>query len=89
MPQPPPAAQWLQRWEYPPVRRAQRLSYVVSALLPTLDRQRLLAAASVRERLQLCVVHLSRRRARLAAVRAVARSGVSAAACAQGLFFDI
>ena len=36
MPEAPYAAQWLQRWGYPQVRRAQRLSYVVGVALPTL-----------------------------------------------------
>ena len=47
------SSEWLRRWDYPPVRRAQRLSFLMAMMLPQLDRQRLLEAASVRERLQL------------------------------------
>ena len=36
MPDAPAAAEWLQRWGYPPVRRAQRLSFLVGAILPSL-----------------------------------------------------
>ena len=62
MPSTPPATEWLRRWEYPPVRRAQRLSFMMATLLPALDRQRLLQASSVRERLQLSIVHLRGRK---------------------------
>jgi len=90
MPDAPSAAQWLQRWGYPPVRRAQRLSYLVGAALPSLlasaalppsvplpsvpaslDRQALLQATSVRERLQKAVVFLCHRRQSLAALAAL------------------
>jgi len=67
MPPTPPATEWLRRWEYPPVRRAQRLSYMIAAGLPTIDRARLLHASSVRERLQISIVALSETRRRLAA----------------------
>jgi len=67
MPPTPPATEWLRRWEYPPVRRAQRLSYMIAACLPTIDRARLLHASSVRERLQISIVALSETRRRLAA----------------------
>ena len=67
MPSTPPATEWLRRWEYPPVRRAQRLSFMMATLLPALDRQRLLQASSVRERLQLSIVHLCEVRRRLVA----------------------
>lgn len=75
MPPPPPASEWLRRWDYPPVRRAQRLSFQMASLLPKLDRQKLLQASSVRERLQICVIHLSHHRRRLAAVAALNRAG--------------
>lgn len=89
MPDAPDAAEWLQRWGYPPVRRAQRLSFLVGAILPsllhtagseqlplpkpppTLERQALLQATSVRERLQRAVVFLCHRRQRLAALAAL------------------
>lgn len=109
MPEPPSSAEWLRRWGYPPVRRAQRLSFLIAAGLPALlgissataaaassaasphapssreaetdgstaasvsyaaalDRQKLLQAGSVRERLQVTVVYLNQRRQRLAAM---------------------
>ena len=71
MPPTPPATEWLRRWEYPPVRRAQRLSYMSAALVPSIDRQRLLQASSVRERLQIAIVALSEARRRLVAVTAL------------------
>ena len=93
MPEAPSAAEWLQRWGYPPVRRAQRLSYVLGATLPallqmpstaasvplpslpaSLDRQALLQATSVRERLQRSVVFLCHYRQRLAALVVLARA---------------
>ncbi len=98
MPSPPSAAQWLQRWGYPPVRRAQRLSYLVGAALPTLlassalpsglplpappaslDRQALLQATSVRERLQKAVVFLCHTRQSLAALAALRAADADAA----------
>jgi hypothetical protein len=75
MPPTPPATEWLRRWEYPPVRRAQRLSYMIATQLPTIDRQRLLQASSVRERLQLSIVALSEMRRRLAAISAIEVNG--------------
>ena len=113
MPDAPASAQWLQRWGYPPVRRAQRLSYLIAAGLPVLlgaadilppqpvqagaeglsveedgwmrnegvytslrtsaalDRQTLLQASSVRERLQAAVVYLCHQRQRLVALAAL------------------
>lgn len=65
------ASEWLRRWEYPPVRRAQRLSFLMAIMLPNLDRQRLLEASSVRERLQLGVVYLGEMRRRLVATRLI------------------
>ena len=132
MPAVPATAEWLHRWGYPPVRRAQRLSFLIAAGLPALlgitegstspavgsaltppasidpasasftsadhrqstpaatssavtpsrslgfdpqaleskafDRQKLLQASSVRERLQIAVIYLGHRRRRLAAM---------------------
>jgi len=83
MPDAPSSAEWLRRWGYPPVRRAQRLSFLIAAGLPSLlgtsmrslpappsalDRQTLLQKTSVRERLQACVVYLCHCRQRLAAM---------------------
>ncbi|KAL1496442.1 hypothetical protein AB1Y20_016397 [Prymnesium parvum] len=65
------ASEWLRRWDYPPVRRAQRLSFLMATMLPQLERQRLLEAASVRERLQLGVVYLGEMRRRLVASRLI------------------
>lgn len=62
-------SEWLRRWDYPPVRRAQRLSFLMAMMLPRFDRQRLLEASSVRERLQLGVVYLGEMRRRLVATR--------------------
>ena len=67
MPPPPAATEWLQRFDYPPVRRAQRLSYLMAAMLPELDRQALLAHSSVRERLKVGIFHLCETRMRLRA----------------------
>ena len=77
----PPAAEWLSRFGYPPLRRAQRLSYLMAALLPELatvsmlppklERRSLLRMASVRERLQAGVVFLGHQRLKLAALVAV------------------
>ena len=94
MPSPPSSATWLQRWGYPPVRRAQRLSYLIGAALPTLlastalpaglplppppaslDRQALLQATSVRERLQRTAVFLCHTRQSLAALAALRAVG--------------
>jgi len=36
MPEVPASAEWLHRWGYPPVRRAQRLSFLIAAALPAL-----------------------------------------------------
>mmetsp|Transcript_465 Transcript_465/g.1516 ORF Transcript_465/g.1516 Transcript_465/m.1516 type:complete len:251 (+) Transcript_465:386-1138(+) len=63
------SSEWLRRWDYPPVRRAQRLSFLMAMMLPQFDRQRLLEAASVRERLQLGVIYLGELRRRLVATR--------------------
>ena len=87
MPEAPSAAEWLQRWGYPPLRRAQRLSFLLGAALPsllaasaslpvpklpkTLERQALLQTMSVRERLQRAVVYLCHHRQRLAALVAL------------------
>lgn len=132
MPAVPATAEWLHRWGYPPVRRAQRLSFLIAAGLPALlgitdgstspaagsaltpptsvdpasasftsadrrqstpaatssavtpsrslafdpqaleskafDRQKLLQASSVRERLQIAVIYLGHRRRRLVAM---------------------
>ena len=57
----------LGRRPHPPVRRAQRLSYLMATMLPELDRQRLLQASSVRERLQTGIFYLCETRMRLAA----------------------
>jgi len=65
------AGEWLRRWDYPPVRRAQRLSFLMATMLPKFDRQRLLEASSVRERLQLGVVYLGEMRRRLVATRLI------------------
>ena len=56
MPEPPSSAEWLSRFGYPPLRRAQRVSYLMAALLPELasvsalpaklDRRALLPAGS-------------------------------------------
>ena len=53
---------------YPPVRRAQRLSYLIASLLPDLDRQRLLTCGTASERLGSILTHLTATRSRLAAV---------------------
>ena len=67
MPPPPPATEWLRRWGYPPVRRAQRLSYLMAAMVPELDRQKLLRQSSVRERLKMGIFYLCETRMRLRA----------------------
>ena len=69
---PRPPAEWLRRWGYPSLRRAQRLSFVLPTLVADLDRQALLQVSSTRERLQKCVLHLSGMRRRLAALAALA-----------------
>ena len=56
---------------YPPLRRAQRLSFLVAALLPELDRQQLLACGGVAERLEDVLLHLRATRERLAALAAL------------------
>lgn len=86
MPDAPSSAEWLRRWGYPPVRRAQRLSFLIAAGLPSLlgtcmpsmpappsalDRQALLQKTSVRERLQAAVVYLCHCRQRLAAMATI------------------
>jgi hypothetical protein len=81
MPPVPASAEWLSRFGYPPLRRAQRLSYLMAALLPELatvsmlpsklDRRSLLRMASVRERLQAGVVFLNHQRLKLAALVAI------------------
>ena len=72
MPDAPSSAEWLRRWGYPSLRRAQRLSFVLPTLVADLDRQALLQVSSTRERLQKCVLHLSGMRRRLAALAALA-----------------
>ena len=72
MPAAPAGAEWLRRWGYPSLRRAQRLSFVLPTLVADLDRQALLQVSSTRERLQKCVLHLSGMRRRLAALAALA-----------------
>lgn len=76
MPAAPAATEWLQRWGYPPVRRAQRLSYLMAALVPELDRQALLGKGSVRERLTHAIFYLCERRTSLSARLALEASGV-------------
>jgi Lon protease-like protein len=71
MPHEASSAEWLRRWEYPPVRRAQRLSFLVAKLLPQLEPHTLLQASSVRERLQHAVVHLCEWRRHLVAARSL------------------
>jgi hypothetical protein len=81
MPPVPASAEWLSRFGYPPLRRAQRLSYLMAALLPELatvsmlpsklERRSLLRMASVRERLQAGVVFLGHQRLKLAALVAM------------------
>lgn len=81
MPPVPASAEWLSRFGYPPLRRAQRLSYLMAALLPELatvsmlpsklERRSLLRMASVRERLQAGVVFLNHQRLKLAALVAM------------------
>lgn len=56
---------------YPTQRRAQRLSFLLAALLPDLDKQQLLAFESTAERLEEELRHLSEVRSRLAAVAAL------------------
>ena len=50
MPAAPAGAEWLRRWGYPSLRRAQRLSFVLPTLVADLDRQALLQVSSTRER---------------------------------------
>ena len=83
MPPPPAATEWLQRFDYPPVRRAQRLSYLMAAMLPELDRQALLARSSVRERLKVGIFHLCETRMQLRA-----RIALEATLGAAGVTFD-
>jgi len=81
MPASPSSAVWLSRFGYPPLRRAQRLSFLMAALLPQLatvtllppklERPALLRMASVRERLQAGVVFLGHQRLKLAALVAL------------------
>jgi len=77
MPSTPSGVEWLRRWEYPPVRRAVRLSYAMAAFMPGLDRKQLLRASSARERLQMGILHLSNKRRRLAAIAAISGTGGS------------
>ena len=86
MPAPPAATEWLRRWGYPPVRRAQRLSYLMAALVPELDRQALLGKGSVRERLTHAIFHLCERRTRLSARLALEASGVGGGSVDLGEF---
>ena len=67
---PPKGAEWL-RDAYPPLRRAQRLSFLVPALMPELERQALLACGGVTERLEEELMQLSTARERLAALVAL------------------
>ena len=63
-----PAA-WLA--SMPPLRRAQRLSFLIPALLPQLHRQEALEARGTADRLQMEVDHLRECRQRLAALVAL------------------
>ena len=65
----PSPAEWLGR--YPPQRRAQRLSYLLAALLPDLDRQKLLQCSSTASRLDDALLHLRETSGRLAALAAL------------------
>ena len=56
---------------YPPSRRAQRLSFLVAALLPELDRQTLLQAPPTSARLKMELLHVKDSQARLAALAAL------------------
>ena len=62
-------AEWLRG--YPPLRRAQRFSFLVAALLPDLDKQALLCCSSTAERLDEELLHLQSTRERLAAIMAL------------------
>lgn len=85
MPEPPASAEWLRRWGYPPVRRAQRLSFLIAAGLPavlgeiadptSLGRQALLQKSSVRERLQATIMYLAHYRQKLAAMISLSELG--------------
>ena len=76
-----PAA-WLA--SMPPLRRAQRLSFLIPALLPQLHRQEALEARGTADRLQMEVDHLKECRQRLAALVALQKeSGEGGAGGAQ------
>ena len=76
-----PAA-WLA--SMPPLRRAQRLSFLIPALLPQLHRQEALEARGTADRLQMEVDHLRECRQRLAALVALQKeSGEGGAGGAQ------
>eukprot|EP00965_Chrysotila_dentata_P170754 5636892-Pleurochrysis_carterae.AAC.5 len=57
--------------EYPVRRRAQRLSFLMSSLLPDLDKQALLQATSTAERMELVTEFLVEQKGRLAALVAL------------------
>ena len=68
----------------PPLRRAQRLSFLIPALLPQLHRQEALEARGTADRLQMEVDHLKECRQRLAALVALQKeSGEGGAGGAQ------
>ena len=73
MPTAPPPAAWLA--SYPVYRRAQRLSYVAAAMLPSMGKQRLLTCASTAARLEEILYVLRENRERLAALAALKASG--------------
>lgn len=64
---------WLAR--YPPLRRAQRLSFQVAVLLPDLDQQKLLQCSSTAGRLEDALYHLREMSGRLAALAALKAAG--------------
>jgi len=68
-------ASWLAR--YPPHRRALRLSYVVAAVLPDIDKERLLECSSTTERLEEALYQLRETSGRLAALAALKQTQAS------------
>ena len=64
---------WLAR--YPPLRRAQRLSFQVAVLLPDLDQQKLLQCSSTAGRLEDALYLLREMSGRLAALAALKATG--------------
>lgn len=69
---------------YPSSRRAQRLSFCVASLLPSLDRQRLLEAASIISRLQIEMDHLEAIRGKLQLIVALRSSQLSIEGIGEG-----